>query len=346
MRLAPPCVIVLLLSGCGFNFQLESLLVDRRILGMSVDPPELIFGVSDFSKPIQVSALVVDPKDMGTPQTFTWSWCLPDLNQQGGYDPVNARCLEQSSTLVNQGSAPLSQMATQFDPNTALNVLLASTGSSSIAGLGGEPTADAGVPTDGLSTYLMFQVDVEAGASEKAPLFGITRAVLSTSGPGNRQPNHNPHLTGLTFDDQIWEADVPIAVKLKSCAPDRQTRITSAPGSATMVTVCEHRIFPVFDDSQIETYQVQTLMQDAHGNYPVLTLQEQLTFDWFSDLGSFTAENSGTQSNLGPQVYDSFSTYWIEPPALTTTSVHFWIVTQDDRGGESWDERVLTVSGD
>jgi hypothetical protein len=346
MRPAHSIWPALALSACGFNFQSSAVVVDRRIIAMQAEPPEIIVGQSDLTQPIQLKALVVDPADAGTPQTFEWRSCLPDFNAAGNYDQVQGRCLETDATLLEKGAALLSMMAAQTLPSSTVDALTPLLGGLS-SGSGGSGPPGVGLRGQGLATYLQVQLKVQPDATGK-DVYGIKRVVFSTPGPGNRQPNKTPHLTALLFDDTPWEPSTPRAVTVQQCAADKQKLIDDPDGAVNgttpQVTVCEHRITPVFDEAEAENYVVETIDTGADGKPVVLNLKERLRFGWETNNGSFTAGTTGQPDSIGPQQYDPLSTNWIEPPRIKSASVTLWVIVRDGRGGESWESRQLTLA--
>jgi hypothetical protein len=319
-------------TGCSFGFQTPGIILDRRILAIQAEPPEVIVQPSMPAQPtIALQALVVDPNDTGAPQPIEWRLCQPDLvsgpfASVAAYDPSTERCTESSNAnLITSGQSPLASLTTSFQvpQDTILEAL--------------------GFVMAGLDTWAPVQVQLKVSGTAD-PLYGTKQMVVSSPGPGDRQPNHNPHLTALLFDNEPWEPNTPVTVTWKVCDKSQQQQIADPQGGANaMVTVCNHRVTPAFDPDQEETYQVQLLTPPANGGSSILSLKERLRFDWYTEQGSFSNEHTEDPSSVAPSNYDPISTNWIEPPRLDVPQTPFWVVVSDGRGGVSWEKRQILI---
>jgi hypothetical protein len=345
------CLSPVVLAACGFDFESKGILLDRRILAMQADPPEIIIGVSDLSKPVQFKALVADPKNPVEPQAFEWRWCIPTFATSGFYDPVASRCTETDETPVEKGAATLSNLTFDVSPNAVIAVLQNKLGG---GGQGGSGTGGSGSPNPNLfkdvQGSVLLAAQLKVADDSETPLYGIKRIALSTPLPNNQPPNSNPRLAAVLFDGKPWEPGTPLALKVNDCSNDKKVEVVdvdgpkNARGQRPTVTVCEHRITPVFDDAQTETYQAATFDRDADGNPVLETVKERLRFDWtITDNGTLSSNSSEQPQSIGPKEYDPISVKWREPPRLKGSSVQLWVVVRDGRGGESWESRMLEL---
>jgi hypothetical protein len=364
------CVIAAVIpaAGCSFGFDSQSSVKSRVILGMSADPPEVIYSLdnplSAVGTNIQLTALVVDPNDMGAPVPYVWRGCSETLAEFpganiGDFDTNAQRCLENDATLlapVNatpaglppQGQSPLATLGVA--PGVLLSPIAVFTavtggGISQIAGAfsGGGPGASA-PPTP---VWIDAMLRLDNGSSPA--LYGLKRVVFSPDYPPGKVPNHIPHLTALLFDYKPWEPNTPLPVTIGNCPDDQKVQVakpgaTAGSGASGYVTVCQHTITPVYDPSQDESYTVVRFQQDASGNWETETLKEYLRFQWYIDQGS--VDNSATEeaTNIVPNPYDPISVHWQEPASPKKTIMNLWVVTSDGRGGESWDTRQVSFA--
>ena len=317
------------LAACGFNFQKQSVVLDRRILAMSVEPPEIIMDGSALPS-VQIRALVVDPSHPAAPIPYEWRSCIPNLNLGPatvpaiGYDSISGRCKEDDeTTLVPHDSA----------------VLLGSPNPVNVQTVAAQQLGLAGTLGFYVEMYQQIQLRVD---DAPAPIYGIKRLVLSSPFPAGREPNKTPHLLALTFDGQPWDASTPLKITPGKCADDHKGTVSNTKKPGTDYLACWHLITPVFTDDQAEPYVRQAFSFDAEGKPTgsIIALNERLRFSWFTDDGEFSLETTAQPDGLGPQSFDPLSTKWYEPATPGTVS-NLWVVVRDGRGGESWELRQI-----
>jgi len=321
-----PCVFVapgvaLLLAACGFSFEAPDALVDRRVLAMSAEPPEL---VTDGVLPATatVSALVADPA--GNPAAeYAWSLCVPGIGgignvaAGGAIDPDTGRCVPGDATSVAAGAAPLDAMAAQIPlpPGLAL----------AAGAVSGHNQA--------ISLHVQTQLRV---ASPGGDLFAIKRIVVSPPVPAGRLANRNPRLRDLLLDGTPWDPAVPRPLAAGACEASDRENVADPRNPGRLASVCSHRIEPAFDPAEAEPFRVQTFDGQVEEHV------ERLTFNWFTDRGTLTQPSSAQPLPTGPQQTDPLATRWREPPGLTGL-VRVWVVVRDGRGGESWQRREIDL---
>lgn len=327
MRIQSTTALLLLVTGCGFGFESPGVVIDRRILAIQAEPPEVI--VNNL-QPITIRALVVEPSGTGLPLTHVWRSCQPDLAfspfaDKAAYDATKQRCKEDADNIIENGDSMTSDFATSFDLPPESVILAQAYGMS------------------GNSSWTPVRLQLRVDGT-KSPLYATKDVVVASPGPGDRLPNKNPHLTGLLFDDKPWNPGVPATVVWKQCAADQLEEIPDPKtGPKATVKVCHHRITPVFDPSQEEAYQVQ-LAKPADDGSTIISVKERLRFDWYTEVGSWTKEHTERPDSISPKETDPLSTKWVEPARLSTTTFRLWIVTSDGRGGVDWTERQVTLN--
>lgn len=305
-------------AACSFNFQNADQVVDRRVLAIRADPPEL---VSSLAPPAQLDLrpLVVDPTEPQATVAYEWRACTP----AGLAGPGAQRQLLGAS-------APVSDVTSgRCDESTPANLL--ASGTATLDSL------DLQAPVPDLSQLgdaLRFQLKVSGSSGD---LYAFKDVTLTSDLPPGQQPNQNPVLTGIQLDGAaIVGPGGSVAVAFGSCSADRQKTVTDS-ATGQKATVCSHTLLPVFDGSQSESYLDTS---DASAG-PVQT-RERLRFAFFCDRGSFTQGSTAQALSSAGLSSAGIQTEWEEPvaPAAVTT---LWIVTRDGRGGESWMEMQITA---
>lgn len=313
--------VALTCVGCGFTFERSSLVLDRRVATIVAQPPEIIGGAA-MPPSVHVSALVVEPGAPDAPVAFEWRVCLPAELAQPGVDlpyppadQVTGRCPEDDAgSLVSTGEAPANALAANVPVPPELALLLQAATQSGSA----------------VSLWVTVQLKV---ASPRGDLYAIKRIVLSPALPAGRVANENPRLPGVTFDGVPWDAETALEVKWNACAEADKVEIVEG---ERVVRVCEHRIDPLFDLEDAESYRVQAIPRSPDEPTRVLELQEQLAFWWFVDAGQLSRQRTETPEQLALEEYDPLSTRWREPTTRPEEEVHLWVVVRDGRGGSAW----------
>ena len=319
-----------LAAGCGFKFERPSEVIDRRILAISAEPPELVSDGSALPKSIDIRALVVDPKAGTSEVAFEWRTCTPGISKfLPGGDPAST---QGEPDTVTQRCDPA-------DPAT-----LVSKGTSNIEGFSSSalafPIPDAAAPLLGaaskrgyaLSAYVHAELFVENG---ELPLYALKRIVMSPAIPAGRVANRNPHLAAVLMDGAVWNADAPIELPFQTCDKDDQSTIPDPNDDEKTVQSCAHLVTPAFDASESEPYTVQQF------DGQLANLHERLRFDWYADLGRFTNQSTEQPGGLATDKRDPLSTKWIEPVIRPEGPVSLWVVVRDGRGGTSWVKRTV-----
>lgn len=314
MRHANLIVAVCLLSAaCGFQFERRSEVIDRRILAIRAEPPEVIVDGTLSAPAVQLTALVVDPSAPDAVAEYEWRVCARVPGLIDTIDSDTGRCREADDLPpIDAGEAPLGSLGVTVPVPAELAMLLQGAGAASLA----------------LSMTVNAQLSVQ---TDQGPIVGFKRLVLSTATPPGRQPNRNPRLSALLFDGEVWEADTPIRIRHGACDPAKRVEVVDRTRPGELVKVCEHKITPVFDEAEAETYPQQKFDGD------VIELRELLQFDWYVDHGSVSEERTEQYSGVGPRKYDPVSTNWREPPEPRDMTV--WVVVRDGRLGVSWEKR-------
>ncbi|MBI5549437.1 MAG: hypothetical protein HY901_36585 [Deltaproteobacteria bacterium] len=309
------------LAGCMPEFQSAAEVIDRRILAIQVDPPELANGVPAPGS-ISVRALVADPTTPAATVSYEWRSCILEAStgRTAAMLGTNAsgptgRCDETDpATLIAAGDTHLGVLRQQAAVPPAALALLA------------EP--EVGQPVMALRLQLKI-------ASPGGDLYGIKDVVLTRALPPLQPPNANPLLTGISFDGTDLQPGDTVSVTWRSCHSDALQEVKDHAEDET-VKVCSHTVRPLFDDVQSEPYQGKSYDGLA------LASREKLSFAFFTDHGSFSNATT-TPPPAGTDPPDlGLQTRWREPTTKASLST-LWVVIRDGRGGESWSQYQVAI---
>ena len=302
------------LTACSYDFERSSEILDRRILALQLDPPELAGG-EPVPDSVQARALVVDPQDPLASAEVRWKSCLRLPRSSGDVSLAeNMRCPEGEGTaLLGDSSEPLDSVSLQIPlPPDLVGVL----------------ATESDVP----APQILVQLEVGSGQEVLAT---VKQLAVTSRLPEGQELNRNPVLQKLTLDGAEWLQDSPLTLRYGECPDERKKQVEAEDGS--LVLACEHEIEPLFDeDSQSQFYEARGLSGD-----PELQ-REVLRFAWYTDAGSFRRDTTRqfdprdpSPDNVGPK------TFWREPASKTPRAT-VWVVVRDARGGTGWERREVS----
>ena len=317
LRLRACVLLVLGLVGCTPDFDEIWLVKDLRVLAVRATPPEQIFtSVPTRVVPIEVEALVADPRD--TTRVVEWeAWgCSPEENScvDAGY----------SEQLVEPTTTPLDQVRLDFVPSLAL--VEESLNRDRFRGFGGLP--------------ILIEFRIRANNSGESTIYAIKRLVYTFPLPYSPVPvgkiaNSNPSVEsidvgqGKTVEGASSPVDEPIEV----------------------VGGTELALLPKPTSEAKETYVVVTadaeaLLEDPTTPTGTDEVEEFLSYNFFVTLGDLS--NAATGGRPSPFVdnkkVDEVSSTWSVPNVDATATV--WIVINDGRGGVDWRSFLVKISQD
>ncbi|MFL5343890.1 MAG: hypothetical protein ACJ8AT_03820 [Hyalangium sp.] len=307
-----PLVTLVALTACSYDFQRSSEVIDRRILAIQVDPPELAGGTA-LPDSVKALALVVDPADPLGAAEVSWAACLlPALSNGNEGDAQNKRCPEGDSTLrLPSNSMPLSSVGLTLPvPPDVVGLL--------------------GSGSDIPAAQIQMELSV---SSDQGELVAVKEVAVTAVLPEGQEPNRNPVVKGLTLDGTDWLPDTPRTITYGACPDEKKKEVEAKDKS--LVRVCEHEIEPLFDESESQFYNDRGFSGETE------LQRERLRFAWFTDAGSWRHDvtrqydpRDPSPDNVGPQ------SFWREPPEKTERST-LWVVVRDGRGGTSWERREV-----
>jgi len=309
-------------AACG-DFEPASIVLDLRILGVSVEPPEVV-APFDPENPtevelenVEVCALVADPADTRS-LTFNMVACAPTDSRR--CDDAGAPFVDIGFGTVDdpeEAASPASMCATLEVSAALLSVIEDSVAVDSLAGFGG----------------IAVQIELLARPAEGTLAdaeFAAKRMLYSPQIPDERVANQNPWLDEITFTrgESTEEAVLPLG----RCSD--VTPVEVAPAE-------EITLLPVEPEGVREDYLVPTFDGGAR------ELTENLTYAWYATHGSWSRERSGGPRDIvgnEPQL-DSTWTAPEDPDEVGDgLDVSFWFVQRDERGGLTWYQSCARVT--
>jgi hypothetical protein len=321
----------LLLAGaaaCVNNVDQRSHVHDLRVLGVQLEPPELMLMVDGgcdlanpqglfaqallvWTQPVTYRALIADP-EMHSEISYALTACADpnDLTcADGGVD-----LLAQESHQTDAGAGLDTELTLSIKPGLATN---ADGGFLLFDVFQDDPFHGLG----GLRMPLMLHLSTTDGEE----VYAQKLMTFSCQFFPDMTPDQNPVLQGFTIGDAGWPEDAGVIVPV----PD---------GGCPDAGLCA---------VGAGTLPVQaTGIADAGAPYSVVAfdlsevhLTESWVIDWYTTLGSFSPDETGGINVDGQQ--DPQSTEWSTGTAQPEQDVYFWFVVRNGRGGESWQKRFL-----
>jgi hypothetical protein len=308
-------------TSCMPDFRSQSEVIDRRVLAIQVDPPELANGVP--SPPfVKTQALVVDPSAPTENVSYEWRGCGLEARTGREGTPFGANASSpsgrcdgvDSAILIAQGTAALGALEIEAPiPPSALALMQ-------------EP--ELGQPAMALRLQLKIN-------SRDGDLYAIKDIALTRKLPRDQVPNKNPVISGIDFDGmRLSRVEGAATVKWGSC-PSGDLKEVKDRANDKKVKVCSHTVKPAFDAPQSE-YYIGKSYDDKE-----TSLRESLAFSFFTDQGSF----SNATTDQPPPEADpdqGLQTRWEEPVAKTDRAT-IWVVVNDRRGGVSWSQYQVNI---
>ncbi len=310
-------------TGCG-NFEDPTIVIDMRILAITVDPPEIVTDVDMMTNPedvmladVEVCALVVDPADTRS-LFFEMVACAPTSDgrcsvEGAAFSPIDLGTVEDPETA----DAPTRMCGTLAGDARLFPVLEEAIRGDSLSGFGGVPV------------QIEFFARPAEGTLEQA-VFGTKSMLYSPRIPDERIANSNPTLDQITLTRV--EADEELALPIGRCRD--VTPIEVAPG--------EHvNLMPVEPDGAREDYVVPTF----DGGSRMFT--ENLRYAWFAtEGGAWSKGDTGGPKDFAGNV-PLLDTDWVATEDAeiigSGLDVSIWVVQRDERGGSAWFESCLRI---
>lgn len=278
--------------------------VDLRVLGVQVEPPELMATGCDFedtsvllpfAQPVTLTALLVDPAGGGRSLEYELLACAAQ---------DDLRC-EDSRVSLAQGTATAGELSLTITPAFAVledgrPLLLATIEEDDYFGFGGAR----------VSLVLRVRAGEEEIYAQKLMVYACPLVPGMTA-------NVNPFVPALTFADVAWDEAVVPSV--------------SGPGP--------HPIEVADPAGAQEAYVVPSLEQTPRP----IPLTEAWTLSWHTDYGRFDPRQTGGAEFAGDGTA-RLRGRWFPPTDAEPREVRVWVVARDGRGGLAWVERRFSYT--
>lgn len=312
-------------GGCG-EFEDPTIVLDLRVLAMSVEPPEIVSPIdpdnpTDFSNltiaDVEVCALVADPGAARGLQ-FNMTACAPNRD---------LRCNEPDRPFLDLGAgrvedpdtanAPVRVCATLPGSLQTLEIIRDAVSADSLLGFGG------------VSVLVEMYVQPDGGSFDEA-IFAAKRMSYAAKIPAERVANSNPTIESFETV-RIGREEDDILLPLARCAEVDPPVVNAG-------EILE--IMPIEPEGVREDYVVPTF----DGGTREFT--ENLTYSWFATHGSWSSGSTGGPKDFAGNI-PLLETEWTAPsdPAVIGNwlDVSLWVVQRDERGGASWRETCVRV---
>lgn len=340
-RVAPALALLLLCLGSTActEFEVASIVLDLRILGMKTSPPEVIipveagFDLGDLPDvDVEVCALVADP-GATRELAYRFTACWPTQYQ---------RCDEpERENVVLTGTAN-GGFATLPDPEGGDEALeaCATMSSREVLTLLVLDQAEAGgslesVAADILANGNTLDVQLELairGADQDASAlqYGSKLMRYGLPVPESRTANENPLLEQLTAtldadgEDGPGEEGEPFAMPEGRC------------GDVEPVVLAPRAVLTL-EPQAVENARQDYTVVSFSGDVDEFT--EYLVYTWYATYGSWEREQSGGPNDFVSDNEPPTDSAWTAPSAAVVgdgLEVDLWLVQRDERGGQDW----------
>jgi hypothetical protein len=346
-------VLALAAVGCTPDFEDESTVKDLRILGVSADPPEVLFSGGPLSQQAQLCPrievltalaqevrmnaptsmpvvtlrpLVVDPRGAGRPVHYRAVACVSPVTEQGGGGnmmPGGVR--ETTGRGACPENAPLLAEGDAVPPPgsvvPAIEVQMPLTPALILPALDADPL--------GLIYGLALTAQVTVSAGDEK-VIARKRVLVSLRLVDGQAPNQNPLVGGVVWRKPGQETGTPYdLIQIPEVKLGTKLRIQPSPGEK-------------------ETYP--TRVGDRYtGCVQIESATEALRFAFFASSGTFSPNSTNTEPPVfrdpGPDPHRLEATYEAPKQLLPGESdqVRIWIITRDERAGSSFIELPLRL---
>lgn len=312
-----------LFAACG-EFETRSIVLDMRVLAMTVTPPEIVIPF-DFENPpdgpddvdipdIEVCALVADPAESRALE-FAFTACAETDTDR--CDDVTRPVAPIAMGMVDdpeEAAAPVAMCGT-ITPTLELFAVVQDV-----------------FENDSLSGFGGLQIHVElvaypAGGARDDGVYAVKRFLLSPELPAGRVANSNPVLDAVMVEPARGE---PFAAPLGRCADIEPITV----GAGEVINFVPEEAEGAREDYVVPTFE---------GGVRMFT--ENLTYAWYATEGSWQREVTGGPKDIAGNE-PPLDSKWTAPADLRgaqSEDVSIWVVQRDERGGLAWYESCVRV---
>lgn len=306
MRRALLSTLLLMFAGCVGPEDTPGQVVDLRVLGISIEPPEILTTALDpeteeidmakaaieLSVPLELRALIADPKGEGREIDWTLIACAW---------PGDRECDEESNRVVlDSGKTRAGELVITARPGIAVT-------NDGVPLLQKVFEQDLYRGLGGLRMPLVLRVSAGEELIHAQKLMVFTVPLV----PG-MEANVNPALPGLLRDEETWPAEEVVTLK----------------GEGPFELRPED--FSLLEESYVvPTFQLEPL-----------PLRESWVLSWHADYGRLTPEETGGTDLAGEE--GRHRVEWAPPTSnRERRNVTLWVVARDGRGGMTWLTRAF-----
>jgi hypothetical protein len=294
------CGLLSLSLGCVEPEDVPSNVSDLRVLGVRLDPPELMAQkctediqalTSTYAQEVHYTALIADPTGGGRSIESELLACASTEDRVCDTPGERYELAPLQEISSGELSIPLGALgALGFPEDPLLRKVLEE---DPYGGLGG------------LRVPLVLHL--RAGGEE---IYAQKLMVYSCRFVPDQTQNTNPELPGVRLNGLTWAAaEVPLLEGLGPFPMDPEP----------------------FEDLQ-ESYVVPSFQLER------VELRESWKIAWYADYGRFVPEETGGMDFGGGNPRHQVE--WSPPGDATERDVRFWVVVRDGRGGSSWVTRI------
>lgn len=343
------CVALACLAGAGCgNFEVQSVVLDLRILSMTVSPPEVVVPLEAAQDPmnlpevsVQVCALIADPADSRDIE-YRMTACWPTEESYRCDEPGRAEVLLTGPPNEPFAVAPdpeESDEPVQVCATLSSNVVLPALILDQVEVQGSYEDVAAQVIGNGGNLDVQVELAVRGvGQGPEDLQYGSKRVRYALPLPEDRVANNNPAIQALyaTVDPDDGPDDGPdeegVEMPQGRCI-DVAAPLVVAPGT-------EIEFEPVAAEGSREEYEVLTF----DGRTRMFT--ENLVYTWYATYNVWEPEQTGGPKDPAGNDPD-IKSVWTAPRNRDTIGdgldVPIWVVQRDERGGQSWFESCVRV---
>ena len=326
--------LFLALAGCG-KFESRSIVLDLRVLAITVEPPEIMVPL-DMDDPqsieladVEVCALVADPAESRSLE-YELVACAPTSTRR--CDRSNLLVVELGAGTVpdpEEAGAPAQMCATLPSTSVVLGLLLEER-----EARGSDEALLAWLIGEGGNLDVQVHLAVRgADAAEDTTQHAAKRMRYALPLPAERVANTNPWID--TLQALVGDTGEPVAMPAGRCGD-------AEPGIEPLVV--EPGAVIEFDPIEAEGVREEYVVPTFDGDVRMFT--ENLTYAWYATHGRWQREVSGGPKDLAGNVppLDSEWTAPDDPDEIGDgLDVPIWVVQRDERGGLSWRETCVRV---
>jgi hypothetical protein len=334
----------LLGAGCS-SFQDVTTVQDLRVLGIMAEPAEIYVTLDDSGNVTSpdsitstITALVVDPKGMARPVSYSVLACPRDVDTVTAASGKNGVICQpnvpgQTPTSLEVTPADPPDQTTDAGPEHDIAVPF----SVPPALLSQAFMIDTPAAKQGFQLPVTIQFQLSAGTESIVATKRLIFSQQITDRPP-QAPNQNPTLT-------MVQAYPPAAADAAGNPISMDTQLPE--GAAPIEVPLGSEMFFLPEGFVAESYSTRVLTRD---NPPQVVTKdvpaESLRFAFFATAGTFTPSQTSTVSatifnaSSSPALQSKYQAPSTMPDDPNVT---IWIVTRDERGGASWTSRQITL---